>query len=222
MMSETRTGTVKRAPGPGKLLGQLAVGFVTGGVGAYLMLMALDGASPAIKEDGSRIFAMLIGLIYALTGAAVLVGVAAPKVGAATLNVEDEEELREQRVMLGLSSVSFLLIGAFLAALALGGGEAPVVDRTIAGVVAGVAALVVVAVNIYSYRLIDELMLSMTKDAAVITTSALLLLFGGWAAIAELGKASMFQPLHFIAGFFAIYLASVFVVVGRRGLLKPR
>lgn len=222
MMSDTQRATVREGAGWKKLLVQTAIGFLCGAIGAYLMMAALDGASPAFIKDGSRVFAMLTALIYALTGTAVLVGTLSPKVGAATLNVEDEEELREQRTMLALSSIAFLMIGALLAALALGGGTTPILDPAIVAPVAGVSAAVFIAINLYSYRLIDELMLAMTKDATVVTTSILLLLFGGWAAFAELGKAPMFGPLDFLAGFFALYLVSVFIVAGRRGLLKPR
>jgi MFS family permease len=222
MMSDTRVGTVKRAPGKTKLLGQMAAGFVTGGVGAYAMMSALDGASPAIMEDGSRIFALLTALVFALTGAVVLLGVLSPRFGAKALNVEDEEELREQRTVLGVSSFCFLLLAIFLAALALGGGETPVVPRTAAGIVAGVSAILVIALNAYAYRLCDELMMSMTREATMVCSTVLLLLFGGWAALAEFGQAAMFEPLDFVAGFFAIYLVSVFIVAGRRGLLKPR
>lgn len=222
MMSETKAGTVKRAPGTTRLLGQLAAGFVTGGVGAYAMMAALDGVSPAIVEDGSRIFALLTALIFALTGAVVLLGVLLPRLGAKALNVEDEAELREQRNVLAVSSFGFLLIATFLAALALGGGDAPVVPRTAAGIVAGVSAVLVIGLNGYAYRLCDELMMSMTRDATVVCSTVLLLLFGGWAALADFGQAAMFEPLDFLAGFFAIYLVSVFIVAGKRGLLKPR
>jgi hypothetical protein len=222
MMSDTRTGTVKRAPGMGKLLGQMAAGFVTGGVGAYAMMAALDGNNPAILDDFSRVFALLTALVFALTGAVVLLGVLSPKFGAKALNVEDEDELREQRTVLGISSMGFLLIAAFLAALALGGGDAPLIPRTAAAIVAGVSAVLVIAFNGYAFRLCDELMMAMTRDATSICSSVLLLLFGGWAALAEFGRAAMFEPLDFLAGFFAIYLLSVFIAAARRGLLKPR
>jgi hypothetical protein len=222
MMSDTGKDTVKRAPGAGKLLGQLTAGFVTGGVGAYAMMSALDGASPAIIDDGSRVFALLTALVFALTGAVVLLGVLSPKVGAKALNVEDEEELREQRTVLAVSSFGFLLIATFLAALALGGGDAPVISPTGSAIAAGVSAILVIALNGYAYRLCDELMMAMTRDASVVCGSVLLLLFGSWAALAEFGRAAMFKPLDFLAGFFAIYLLSVFIVAGKRGLLKPR
>ena len=79
---------------------KLAMQMVAGAaVGASVTfgLLTFVGKSRFDLDDPSRVIALVTGLVFALTGLVVGLGVMAPKSGAHLLNVEDAEELREQR-----------------------------------------------------------------------------------------------------------------------------
>ena len=116
-------------------------------------------------------------------------------------------------------SVGILLISLTLAPAPLGAG---VLGQLVALILAGGSFLGLLAAA-YAYRNSgDEMMRQANYEAANLTLILTFLLFGGWAVLSQLQVAEMFGPLPFLSGMFAIHLLSVFVVVGRRGMLKPR
>ena len=116
--------------------------------------------------------------------------------------------------MLLVGGVSFGLVAILMAALTLGGeAAAPIV---------AVATLALIAWSVIHRNKGDEMMRAAAKDAGVITTNLIFFVFGIWAGAAHLGLIAMFEPLLFVAGYFALYLLAVFIAVGKRGLLKPR
>jgi hypothetical protein len=212
------------AAGKGKKVAlQLLLGMAAGGAGMFASLWLLEGKNGA-EIDPLRAFAVGTALVFGLMGLFVALGTLAPGIGARTLNVEDKDELKEQRSTLLIGSVSFLLVAIFLAALLLGSSaEQPgILDRTTAGFSALLAGAALVVWSIYHRNSGDEMMRSAAKEAGSITANLLFLVFGSWAAAAHLGFVPMFEPLLFASGFFVLYLLAVFVAVARRGLLKPR
>ncbi|UUR09198.1 hypothetical protein [Sphingomonas glaciei] len=216
-MSETNALS---AGGKGrKILLQLVVGGICGGVGMFAALTLFEGRSGA---EVRPVDAVAIGtaLIYGLMALIVLLGAMAPGIGARALNVEDREELEEQRSVLVIGAVSFVLVAALVGVLAAAGtGMIAAVTATL---VAAGATLGLIGWSILHRNHGDEMMRAAAKDAGVATTNLIFLVFGIWAGAAQLGLVPMFEPLLFVAGYFLIYLLAVFIAVGRRGLLRPR
>lgn len=210
-MNEARAAT--QASKGRKVLVQLLLGGLCGGAGMIAALTLLEGRSGA-RVDPVDAIGIGTALVFGLMGLFVGLGALAPGLGARTLNVEDREELQEQRSTLVIGAVSFMLIAIGLAALTLKG--------ELAAPIAAVATLALIAWSVVYRNKGDEMMRAAAKDAGVITTNLIFLVFGVWAGAAQLGLAPMFEPLLFVAGFFALYLVAVFVAVGRRGLLAPR
>lgn len=217
------TQTPVKKPKTKKLLLQVTLGAVVGAAGMIAALTALE-SQPGFLDDGARVFALATALVFLLTGAVVSLGVASPSVGARTLNVEDANEIKEQRTVLLVGSITFLLIATFLGAIALadgndGIGPLPTVTATILAAVSG-TGLVVIGLRYRKFG--DEMMRQLSHDANGIMVALIFLTAVVKSAAAQLNYAAPIAPLEIIAGFFAIYLLSVFIAVGRRGLLTPR
>ena len=75
-------------------------------------------------DDPSIMVATLAGACYMLIGLSVAIGLVAPNTGARFLNVEDSDEIREERPKLKSATLVFLLTGAFLLLLAFSGAGA--------------------------------------------------------------------------------------------------
>ncbi|WP_300973963.1 hypothetical protein [Sphingomonas sp. LHG3406-1] len=206
-----------------KTILQLVMGGVVGAVAMIAMLTALERHA-GLLEDSGRLAALATALIYALMSAFVGFGTLVPGVGAKTLNVEDREEIAEQKQALVIGSLSFLLVAIFLGALALGSTPAWAgpLPTGVAALVAGAAVVILVALSIRYRNLGDEMMQLASKEASGILLLLLLATVGAKSAAAQLGYATPMAPLEFLASFFALYLVAVFVAVGRRGLLTPR
>ena len=202
-----------------KVLLQLILGGICGGAGMFAALTFFEGAG-GDKISGVDAVAIGTALIYGLMALIVLLGAVAPGIGARTLNVEDREELEEQRPVLTIGAVSFILVAVLVGVLAAASNG--LVATGTATLIAGAATLGLIVWSILYRNHGDEMMRAAAKDAGAVTTNLLFLVFGIWAGAAQLGLAPMFGPLLFVAGFFLIYLLAVFIVMGRRGLLRPR
>lgn len=203
---------------------KIVIGTVLGGVagfGAMWLVDMLLGGRGFEAMGGSQVVSLGIGVVYVLMGALVAFGVASPNAGSRVLNVEDAEELREQRTVLALSAVGSIAIGAMMVLLALaepsGTVPAPVVlaSSLFAVLVAGFASL-------RQWRLMDELMRRVTQEATVTTYYLIALLGGGWALVAHLGYAAAPLALDWISMLAGGLLLASFIAAGRRGMLAPR
>ena len=206
-----------------KVVVQLLLGGICGGLGMAASLWFFEGWSGA-KVEPVQALAIGTALIFGLMGLIVGLGALVPGVGARTLNVEDREELEEQRSTLLIGAVTFILVAALVGVLSLSGGvnaTAILATREATPIVAIIAVALIVWSLIHRNRG-DEMMRAAAKDAGVAAINLIFLVFGGWAGAAHLGLVPMFEPLLFVAGFFALYLLAVFIAVGRRGLLTPR
>jgi phosphoglycerol transferase MdoB-like AlkP superfamily enzyme len=203
---------------------QLVLGAICGGVGMFAALWLFEGQSGS-KVDPARVLAIGTALVFGLMAFFVGLGALAPSLGARTLNVEDEDELTEQKTNLLVGAVTFFLIAALLTGLALGGSAGAagtLLGPQEAALVAGAATLALAVWSFVHREKGDEMMRAAAKDAGSITTYLVVLVFGIWAAAAHLEFVAMFEPLVFVAGVFALYLLAVFIAVGKRGLLMPR
>jgi hypothetical protein len=221
MMSEAIAGS-GRSKGR-KVLLQLVLGVISGGLGMAAGLWLFEGQSGG-KVEPVEAVAIGTALIFGLMGLFVGLGALAPGLGARTLNVEDRGELEEQRSVLVIGAVSSLLVAALVGVLTLSGvrdGGGLLTLRTAVLISAGLT-IALISWSVIHRNNGDEMMRAAAKDAGVTAANLIFLVFGTWAGAAHLGLVPMFEPLLFVAGFFALYLIAVFVAVGRRGLLKPR
>lgn len=203
-----------------KLALPMAIGGLVGFVTAFTVLEYGEGIGDTGLTASAEI-AVLIGALYLMMGLFVGGGTLVPGAGVKFLNVEDADELREQRKMLLLSSYAMALWGAALIVLALSGPEAPIPPGTALAV-----CLVLYAGGTYfafrSYAHSDELMMAVNRDAATWSYSLLLVLLGGWAAIAHAGYVSAPAPIDIISAFYCLVLVSTFIAAARRGMLTPK
>ena len=211
------------SPSTRKTIFQMLIGGVTGAA-AMLGLLALGEAGGAEFEAPDHLLALGTGAVYLLMGSFVGFGASLPKVGARLLNVEDEAEVRHDRRDLLAAAASMALIGVALIALALGAGDGStaLISRELSGIICAAAILGVIFLSIVFRMRQDELNRLLVTESAALTAYLLVALFGGWAIVAHLGIAYMFTPLAFVAGSLALFLLSIFIAAGRRGMLTPR
>jgi len=198
----------------------LAVGMVSGIVGAFVMIRLVE--SGALGEfEGSQLAAALVGLIYILTAFGVAAGLVSPRLGAQYLNVENAEDLRDQRRMLALSAAGMIAWGLILFVLAASGpmGTLPALPALL--VAAGLLVAVIAATAV-QWRLMDELLRQTSSEGGNMAFYLTLLFGGGWAALAWLGFVGGPGHLDWITLFSVATLAGTFIAAGKRGLLNPR
>lgn len=218
MMTEEKTpanprGLMKRLLG---LLLGLAAGYVAA---ASAMQFINSDVVGGLGKSAS--IATLVAVLYALIGLAVGLGAASPKVGARFLNVEDADELREQKKVLVLSGFGMTLLGLALFALALAAPDGPLPQGTALALGGGGLVLGTI-LSIPAYRMSDELMRAINLEAGALSFGLTGLFVGGWAMLAHLGYAAAPVPLDLLTLFYAIIMIASFIAVGRRGMLKPR
>lgn len=205
-----------------KMALQMLGGAVAGAVSIFLFLKL--GENAVDFDDPARIGAAAIGMVYVLMGAVVGLGVMAPGVGAAVLNVEDAGEIIEQRKTFVPSVIVCVLTGLMLMVLSLtpGEGSSGALSREVGLAISVVALGLIVLLSIMMRRGIDEFNRQMGIESSAMAMHVSMILFGGWGALAHLGYVEWIQPLGLLAALATIQLLAMFWIVGRRGLLAPR
>lgn len=203
-----------------KLLIPASIGAVLGYAASAAMLSYIDSAA----VDGLSVSAMIaavVGVLYAVIGLTIMLGTANPRLGARLLNVEDADELREQKKVLTLSAAAMLLWGVALLALALAAPGGPL-PQAAALAVSGGGLVVGVGLSVMVYRIGDELMLAVNLEAGALSYGLLLLVVGLWAMLAHLGYVAAPAPLDLLTLFYVLVLVASSIAVGRRGMLAIR
>jgi len=170
--------------------------------------------------DPSHMIAIIAGISYLLIGLSVGIGLVAPNAGSRFLNVEDADELREERPKLRSGAIACALIGIFLLVLALG-PDGGLLSRAVTFWFAA-ACLAGVIIASFMSRKTDELTRQITLEASAGTLHIALVVLAGWAALAELGYAPLLSPLGLVAGFAMLELIAIFAVSATKGLMTPR
>lgn len=204
-----------------KLTLQLFLGALVGG-GSMMAILTLTGKAMLQDMGGSRVALAGVGLIYLLIGAMVGFGAAAPKAGAKLLNVDDADELREQRGTLSLSLIIMVAIGGALIVLAL--ARAPGMPG---GVIEPLIAFALLVVALAGSSLLgwladaryDELDRQLSLEGMSYGFSFTLLVLTLWAAAAHLGLGVRLLPVDVISLLAAMLLLGLFWAVGRRGMM---
>ncbi len=206
-----------------KMAKQMVIGAIVGAV-VTIGLLTTIGKPGFDLDDPSRVVALITGLLFALTGLIVGLGVLAPKPGAQFLNVEDADELREQRGQLSRAAVVMLLLGIAVLALALAA-----VDRSpglfpsdVAGLIVAISLVGVAILSFAARKDQDELMLSVGREALALAMYVVTVTIGIWAALAHLGYIQWITPLGMIGALLLSQLVAIGVVSAQRGLLRPR
>lgn len=203
-----------------KVAGLALAGGVTGFVMARTVGRSFSDGGALSGVAGAEP-ALLVAALYGLMGLFVILGSLSPRVGAAILNVEDADEVREQAPVMIPSALGCLLIGLSLGALALG-GEGGILAPAVAGAVAVIALALATLISLAATRRSDELMRSLFKDTGSASFYLLAFLLLGWAAAAHLGFAITPSAIGLLTLVFAAPLVASFWVIGRRGMMMPR
>jgi hypothetical protein len=206
-----------------RLIAQLVIGALVGGVTSFLAFTNLKHAGIDI-DDPSRVLALGVGLVFAIMGLFVGLGVAAPSAGSKLLNVEDSEELHEQGAQLKYGALIYLLAGVALLVLGMGApiGQSGLIQPEIAGAIAGLCFLAGAWASYSSRKLTDEMMLQVGREASTLALYLAIILAAGWAVVAQFRPVAVLSPLSLLAGLLGLSLVSVMIVAARRGLLRPR
>ena len=197
------------------MLLRMAAGAIVGAAGTGLFLVFVGEPNLDLDDPGVML-AIVSGLSYVLIGLIVGLGLASPRAGAKFLNVEDADEIREERPKLWISALCCILIGAFLLVLAMAGA---LIDGQTALILAAACFAASLLIGGLSAKRYDELTRQLSLEASAWTFYAILLLAGGWAALAHLGYVGWISPLAFVAAIPLLLLVTIFVIAGKRGLL---
>jgi hypothetical protein len=203
---------------------KIAVMFLAGGVAGYAAGYLLADQIDAVVEGpnaGSRLAALAVAVIYGITALMVLGGLINPRIGARFLNVEDAEELIEQRRLLTASATAMLATAAILALLALAAPAGPLAPGLVGGVCAVLLAVAATAA-VRQHRHSDELMREVVRDASVWSLGLIEGAAAVWAGGAHLGFFPGPSPLDILTAIVAATLIGALIAAGRRGLLNPR
>lgn len=197
---------------------RMLAGAIFGAVAMSLFLFFIPKASWDI-DDPSIMIATVAGASYLLIGLSVAIGLVAPNTGARFLNVEDSDELREERPKLKSATLVFFLTGAFLLVLAFSKAGAGFLSPGAAAVVAVACLAGILIAGWISSKRSDELTMQMGQEASSISFQLAMLGVGGWAIFAALGKVATIEPLTLLSSLALLQLFVTFVVIGRRGML---
>lgn len=198
----------------------LVGGGMAGFLGATAMMTLIETGQLG-QPDLSAVVALLVALVYGLTGLIVIAGLISPTTGARFLNVEDAEELLEQKPALGASGWGMVVMGMVLAIIALG-GDGGVIEPVMALVLTMLLMAVGTALSRRSLRHSDELTRAVILEATQLSYYLMLFIIGGWAALAHFGFVAGPSMLDLLTAFWAFMLVATFWVAGRRGMLKQR
>lgn len=212
--------TTKTKPGWKKTLLSALYGAIFGGA-FVTALMGAGGADLLRAMDGSRAALAAIGLVYLLIGVMIGLGLMAPRAGAKVLNVEDAEELVDERPKLFRSTLYMAVLG--LALILLAAARAPgLVEGLVPPFVALAAVLLLFLLSfasVFWMGVYDELDRQMgTEGAAWAFLLAAGVLFP-WAALDALGWNLRLRPFDVLTVLAVALLAGSFLAVGRRGML---
>jgi len=218
-MTEEKTQAEKRK----KLWKQIIGGFIFGFTITLALNFLFEDMWDSFSELSSDVLLLnFIGWIYTLMGMVCGLGLILPKkIGVQMLNIEDEEELDEQRRILTGSSIVLLAIGISLCLLALS-GDSGIISPEIAFSAIIISTLASLFITLKDWKHYDELLRQMSLEATYLSFSMTAIILWFWCSAAWIDWMSLPSPLIIISLISGLYIISVFIICGRRGLLTIR
>lgn len=201
-----------------KLLLQLAFGGAVGFLAGYFSLSFLDKTT-VMGIDQQIVIG--IGMMYLFMGLIGGFALMVPALGSKILNVEDAEEIRDQRRVLTGSSICMIPLGALLIVLPMagpGGAVSPFV--AIAALLAVLVLLIVVSIRDWPYY--DEMLRAISIEAGNVAFMGIGGVLLVWASAAWVKLVAAPTPLSLVAVISGGYLIAIIAVSAQKGLLKPR
>jgi hypothetical protein len=198
-------------------LRRFGAGALVGAAGAALFLGFAGGRYIDLADPVAMLTAGT-GLVYALMGLAVGFGILAPRTGARFLNVEDADELRDERPKLQVGAATCVLIGIFFLVLALSASGQAL--NAFAVLLIGAACLVgTVILTMIGRARTDELTRQINFEASSFTLNTAFVVLAAWAALAQLGYVEWVSPLVLISSLAMLQLVSIMATSAAKGLL---
>ena len=200
---------------------RMLVGAFIGGA-AMAAVLAVAGSDLLDAMGPSRLALGAVGVVYALMAALVGFGLAAPRAGAALLNVGDADELRDERRGMIRSTVTMAAIGLVLVLLALARGPGFAAGPVPPGVAMGLLLIAFSGGAIASWRWrndFDELNHQLGLEGCFWAFCLSWALLTIWAAADFLGWGVTLTPIDVVSTLAAMMLLGAFVAIGRRGMM---
>ena len=197
------------------------VSAVVGATIGFLAVGVLVKWTKAAQLGDTNLILSGVGAIYLLIGLIVGLGTLMPGAGARLLNVEDSDELVEQRSGLLGSSVVNVLIGVMMIVLA-NSGEGGLVSPTMALATVVVTIVIAIGVTWRSWDQYDELMRQVSWEGSAIGFGLVMTTVLVWGSLTINGLAPAFDAQIMIALVMGMMLLGTFIATGRRGMLTPR
>lgn len=200
---------------------RMLVGAFIGGA-AMAAVLAVAGSDLLDAMGPSRLALGAVGVVYALMAALVGFGLAAPRAGAALLNVGDADELRDERRGMIRSTVTMAAVGILLILLALARGPGFAAGPVPSGVAMGLLLIVFAGGAIASWRWrndFDELNHQLGLEGCFWAFCLSWALLTMWAAADFLGWGLTLTPIDVVSTLAAMMLLGAFVAIGRRGMM---
>lgn len=192
------------------------------GASAMTAVLAVAGLDFLAAMGPSRVALASVGLIYAMMAAFVGFGLAAPRVGAALLNVADAEELREERRGMAQSMLVCGGFGLTLILLAIARGPAFPAGAVPGGLAMAALAVLLIASAVLSWRgwgRFDELSRLLGLEGCMWGFCLSWMILTPWAAADFLGWGLRLTPIDVVTTLSAMILLGAFVAIGRRGMM---
>ena len=181
-----------------------------------LHAFAGDAAFKALNR--SAVIALWTGLVLFFLAATGLLHVAAARARPRLLTAEQSEAILERTRALIYGFLGIAAMGLTLVALSLAGPGGPL--SPVAALAAILVLIAIRATSSFKTRpLLDELSKTVARETGVGAFYLILIIGGGWSALAQLGFVAALAPLDWLTLLTVTMFMASFIAAGRRGLL---
>lgn len=152
----------------------------------------------------------------------VFIGLIKPrKIGAVMLNVQDEEEIEDEKQNLWTASVILMAIGASQILLLMSLNN-DYITPVIGFAAMSATYIISLIISFKQWENYDELVKKITFDSSYLCLSIIGTILWFWCSAAWLNWVAGPTPLSLLSMINGIYLLSIFIVATRLGLTETR
>jgi hypothetical protein len=199
----------------------MLISALLGAIAGFFGVTLLFRWTAAPTVGGSAMILSGVGVAYLAMALFVGIGTLMPRTGSKVLNVEDSDELVEDRQSLLGSSLANGVLGVMMIVLANSGtGGAVPASVAVGTVIAALAVSGFLIVRTWKYQ--DELMRQVSLEAASIAGAMVIAILLVWGAFSMNGIGPAIEAKSMIALVMGMTLLGAFVATGARGMLTPR